>query len=108
MAELQAAEDELMLTDQQAIDAAFAFIIETGIVDKGVRLAAKPRWVKRVPGAVVVGYNSVEFVETDDSRVGLVGNMPIRVEEATGACRELSMDEYFELYEDDDEPDRSE
>jgi hypothetical protein len=40
--------------------------------------------------------------------VGLVGNMPIRVEEATGACRELSMDEYFELYEDDDEPDRSE
>ncbi len=98
-----------MLTDQQAIDAAFAFITENEVVDKGVRLAAKPQWVKRVSGAVVVvGYNSVEFVETDDSRVGLVGNMPIRVDEATGACRELSMDEYFELYEDDDEPGRSE
>lgn len=90
-----------MLTDQKAIETAFAYIAQNQLVDDTVPLAVKPEWIKRVPDAIVVGYNSAAFVETEDPSVGLLGNMPIRVEEATGACRELTMDEYFKLYEDD-------
>jgi len=89
-----------MLTDQQAIDKALAYIADRELVDGSVQLATKPEWIKRIPGAVVVGYNSAEFAETEDPTVGLLGNMPIRVNAATGECREVTMDEYFELYED--------
>src|SRR5262245_40455951 len=88
-----------MLTDQQAIDAALAYIAANNLVDDGVRVATKPEWIARVPAAVLVGYNSAEFVETEDAMVGLLGNMPIRVDDMTGTCRALSMDEYFEVYE---------
>ncbi|MGW0432234.1 hypothetical protein ACWDV4_06770 [Micromonospora sp. NPDC003197] len=90
-----------MLTDQRAIDLALAYIANNHLVDVDVQLAVKPEWVKRLPGAVVVGYNSVEFAGADDPTVSLVGNMPIRVEESSCECRELSMEEYLALYESD-------
>jgi hypothetical protein len=88
-----------MLTDQQAMEIALAYIAANDLVDDGVRVATKPEWIVRSPGVVMVGYNSAEFVATEDPMVGLLGNMPIRVDENTGTCRPLSMDEYFELYE---------
>ncbi|GAB3158520.1 hypothetical protein GCM10027290_61940 [Micromonospora sonneratiae] len=88
-----------MLTDQQAIDRAFAYLTGNRIVGGDVRLAVKSEWIKRVPGAVVVGYNSARFVETGDPAVTLLGNMPIRVEESTGECRELGISEYFDIYQ---------
>lgn len=91
-----------MLTDQQAIDRALAFIAEHRIVSDDVRLTAKPEWVRRVPGAVVVAYDSAEFVEHGNAAMRLVGNLPIRVAESTGECRLLSLDEYFEIYGADD------
>ncbi|MFG1889041.1 YrhB domain-containing protein [Micromonospora sp. NPDC049051] len=88
-----------MMTDQQAIDRALAYLADNHVVDDDVRLVVRPEWIRRMPGVVVVGYNSAEFVETGDPAARLVGNMPIRVEESTGDCRALSMNEYFELYE---------
>jgi hypothetical protein len=88
-----------MLTDQQAIEIAFAYIAEHELVEPGVRVATKPEWILRQPGAVLIGYNSSEFLATEDPMVGLLGNMPIRVDDTTGTCRELSMDEYLEQYE---------
>jgi hypothetical protein len=88
-----------MLTDEQATEIAFAYIAEHELVDPGVQVATKPEWILRTPGAVTIGYNSAEFVKTEDPMVGLLGNLPIRVDESTGACRELSMNEYLEQYE---------
>jgi hypothetical protein len=88
-----------MLTDQQAMTMAFAYIEENHLVDGAVPIATKPEWIVRRPGAVLVGYNSAEFVRTGDPAAGLLGNLPIRVDEATGACRVLTMDEYVERYE---------
>ncbi|WP_027344460.1 hypothetical protein [Hamadaea tsunoensis] len=93
-----------MPTDQEAIDAALAYVAREGLVDPGIALATKPEWIRRVDGAVVVGYNSADFARTGDPRTSLLGTSPIRVDEATGACSEITMAEFFELFGDDEEP----
>lgn len=87
-----------MLTDEEAIAIALDHVRANEPVAEGIELAVDPEHIKRVPGAVIVGYTSAEFLATRDPANALVGSLPIRVDEETRECSAITLAEYLELY----------
>jgi hypothetical protein len=46
-------------------------------------------------GNLIVGYNSVDFLDNGNEGAVLGGNLPICVQLSTGDCRFISLDEFF-------------
>lgn len=92
-----------MLSLQGALEAAGAFLVSdcSGWNPSTMRLMYEGAYVDREQA--VVPYNTIEFLDGGRERKQLLGNRPVIVELATGACRYMTLDEIINELKDPEE-----
>lgn len=80
-----------MLSMKEALDAAAVFLAQDGESwdPQTMRIAQERAFIE--DGHAVVTYNSRTFLDEGQKGAWLLGNLPVRVDLATGACQYMTI-----------------